>query len=50
MLDRRPRVAAATTLTDSKLLVLPNEQFSACMYLLPDMKSRLRRVKEQRRK
>jgi len=50
LLDRRPRVAAATTLTDSKLLVLPNEQFSACMYLLPDMKSRLRRVKEQRRK
>jgi len=49
MLDRRPRIAAASAATDCKLLVLPVEQFAACMLLVPDIKARLRQLKDVRR-
>ena len=49
MIDRRPRAAMATAQTDVKLLVLPYDQFAACMMILPDMKSRLRRLTELRK-
>lgn len=49
MLDRKPRMATATAATDCKLLVLPIEQFAACMLLVPDIKARLRQLKDVRR-
>ena len=49
MLDRKPRIAAAVVATDCKLLVLPVEQFAACMLIVPDIKARMRRMKEVRR-
>ena len=48
MLDRRPRVASAIAQTGCKLLVLPVEQFAACMLIIPDVKKRLRNLKELR--
>jgi CRP-like cAMP-binding protein len=48
MIDRSTRMAAAVTATATKLLVLPVEQFAACMLLVPDIKSRLRRLKDVR--
>jgi len=50
MLDRKPRNAAAHCVSDVKLLVLPHEQFAACMLIMPDIKARLRRLKEKRRR
>lgn len=44
ILDRSPRIAAAMAVSDCKLLVLPGEQFAACMLIVPDIKARLRRV------
>ena len=49
MLDRKPRVAAAVAASDCKLLVLPVDQFAACMLVVPDIKQRLRKVKEIRK-
>ena len=49
LIDRKPRVASAVCDTDSKLLVLPNDQFASCMMTVPDIKARLRRMKEMRR-
>lgn len=49
MIDRKTRMAAAYAATDCKLLVLPVEQFAACMLLVPDIKARLRRLKDVRR-
>ena len=49
MLDRKPRVAAARCATDVKLLVLPVDQFTLATMIVPDIKSRLRRLKETRR-
>ena len=48
LLDRRPRVATAVTVTDCKLLVLPVDQFAAAMLIIPNIKARLRRMKQQR--
>lgn len=50
LLDRKPRSAAAVALSDCKLLVLPQEQFAASMLILPDIKARLRKLKELRRR
>ena len=49
MLDRKPRVATAVANSDCKLLVMPVEQFAVAAMLVPDIKSRLRRLKETRR-
>ena len=48
MLDRKPRVADVKAVSDCKLLVLPYEQFAACMLIVPDMKLRLKKLKEMR--
>lgn len=50
MLDRKPRTASAVAVSDCKLLVLPHEQFAACMLIMPDIKARLRKMKEMRKK
>ena len=49
IIDRRPRVTAATCDSDCKLLVLPHDQFAAAMLIVPDIKARLRKIKEARR-
>ena len=49
MLDRSPRVASAIAISDCKLLVLPSEQFAAASLIMPDIKSRLRSLKEIRK-
>ena len=49
-LDRKPRTASAVAVSDCKLLVLPQEQFAACMLIMPDIKARLRKMKEMRKK
>jgi CRP-like cAMP-binding protein len=49
MIDRKPRMAAAVAESDCKLLVLPSEQFLNLMVIVPDIKARLRRLKETRR-
>lgn len=41
MVDRRPRSTKAVATVDSKLLVLPLEQWAACTLAVPDLKSRL---------
>ncbi len=46
LLDRRPRVNAAHADTDCKLLVLSVESFSALTMLVPDFKSRIRKLRE----
>ena len=43
-------VAAAVAMSDCKLLVLPHEQFAASMLIVPDIKARLRKLKEIRRR
>ena len=48
MIDRRPRNASAVCATDTKLLVLPYDQFAAFFLFVPDIKPRLRRLKERR--
>ena len=50
LLDRKPRIAAAVAMSDCKLLVLPHEQFAASMLIVPDIKARLRKLKEIRRR
>ena len=49
LIDRKPRVVSVVCDMDCKLLVLPVDQFAAAMFILPDLKARLRRMKEQRR-
>ena len=48
MLDRQPRNLAAVATADCKLLVLPLEQWAACSISVPELKSRLRKLKDIR--
>lgn len=48
MLDRQPRSLAAVATADCKLLVLPLEQWAACSISVPELKSRLRKLKDIR--
>ena len=41
-------MADVKAVSDCKLLVLPYEQFAACMLIVPDMKLRLKKLKEMR--
>ena len=46
-LDRKPRKATAVADADSKLLVLPHEQFAALALFVPDAKARFRRLRDK---
>lgn len=49
LLDRRPRTTAALATAECKLLVLPVEHFASCTMLIPDFKTRLRRLRSERK-
>ena len=46
LLDRNPRTTTAVCKVDTKLLVLPLESWAAASLALPDIKARLRRLRE----
>jgi CRP-like cAMP-binding protein len=46
MVDRSPRTISAVAAADSKLLVLPLEQWAAAQVAMPDLKKRLVRNKD----
>ena len=48
MLDRRPRALTCRVTADSKLLVVPLEQWAAMTMAVPDFKARLKKQKEIR--
>jgi len=45
-IDRNPRTCTAVCAADTKLLVLPLESWAACTLAVPDLKARLRRLRE----
>ena len=49
LVDRSLRTESAVVTSDSKLLVLPLEEFASCTLAVPDIKTRLRRMREQRK-
>ena len=49
MLDRRPRTANARAVVDTKLLVIPVENFATLTIAVPDFKTRLRRLRSEKK-